>query len=95
MAACLTKGQLSFLAKNRGNDDDHEGDVRDDDVHGDVGDDHHGDVGDGYGLKREEQQVETTARVDGVDFFVKGFPKLFLHNQHARAPLRQKDLYWF
>ena len=54
MAACLTKGQLSFLAKNRGNDEDHEGDVPDDDVHGDVGDDHHGDVGDGYGLKREE-----------------------------------------
>ena len=74
MAACPTKGQLSFLAKNRGNDEDHEGDVGDDDVHGDVGDDHHGDVGDdthgdvgdGYGLKREEQQVETTARVDGV-----------------------------
>ena len=62
MAACPTKGQLSFLAKNRGNDEDHEGDVGDDDVHGDVGDDHHGDVGDdthgdvgdGYGLKREE-----------------------------------------
>ena len=46
MAACPTKGQLSFLAKNRGNDEDHEGDVRDYDVHGDVGDDHHGDFGD-------------------------------------------------
>ena len=42
MAACPTKGQLSFLAKNRGNDEDQEGDVRDDDVHGDVGDDRHG-----------------------------------------------------
>ena len=46
MAACPTKGQLSFLAKNRGNDEDHEGDVGHDDVHGDVGDDHHGDFGD-------------------------------------------------
>ena len=36
MAACPTKGQLSFLAKNRGNDEDYEGDVGDDDVHGDV-----------------------------------------------------------
>ena len=43
MAACPTKGQLSFLAKNRGNDEDHEGDVGDNDVHGDLGDDHHGD----------------------------------------------------
>ena len=47
MAACLTKGQLSFLAKNRGNDEDHEGDVGDNDVHGDLGDvDAHGDVSD-------------------------------------------------
>ena len=67
MAACPTKGQLSFLAKNRGNDEDHEGDVGDDDVHGDLGDDRfgdvgdvddHGDVGDDYGVKREDQQVE-------------------------------------
>ena len=46
MAACPTKGQLSFLAKNRGNDEDYEGDVGDDDVHGDVCEDYYGDVGD-------------------------------------------------
>ena len=48
MAACPTKGQLSFLAKNRGNDEDHEGDVGDNDVRGDLGDDHQGDLGDGH-----------------------------------------------
>ena len=73
MAACPTKGQLSFLAKNRGDDDDHEGDVGNDDVHGDVCEDIHGDVDahadvgdDDDGVKREDQQVETSARVDGV-----------------------------